>query len=155
MITIWISGYVLLNAMLVAKDLREGLLPDSLTCPLLWLGLSYHLIFQPQYLADAVTGALVGYLSLWLLYWAYRWLREYEGLGYGDVKFLGALGAWHGWQMLGLLLVIASVLGLIAVFVLYRLKGRPLLHKTPLPFGPFMAVAGLICSGATFHIMTL
>ncbi|EPW7976087.1 prepilin peptidase [Cronobacter turicensis] len=79
----------------------------------------------------------------------------YEGLGYGDVKFLGALGAWHGWQMLGLLLVIASVLGLIAVFVLYQLKGRPLLCKTPLPFGPFMAVAGLICSGATFQILNL
>ncbi|EPO1789219.1 prepilin peptidase [Cronobacter turicensis] len=155
MMTIWISGYVLLNAMLVARDLRGGLLPDSLTCPLLWLGFSYHLIFQPHRLADAVTGALVGYLSLWLLYWAYRCLRGYEGLGYGDVKYLGALGAWHGWQMLGLLLVIASVLGLIAVFMFYRLKGRALLCKTPLPFGPFMAVAGLICSGATFHIMTL
>ncbi|EPE7491921.1 prepilin peptidase [Cronobacter universalis] len=155
MLTIWILGYVLLNAVLMVRDMRDGLLPDSLTCPLLWLGLSYHLFFHPQRLADAVTGALAGYVSLWLFYWAYRWLRGHEGLGYGDLKFLGALGAWHGWQMLGLLLVIASVLGLIAAVLLHHINGKVLLRKTPLPFGPFLAIAGLVCGGATFQIVNL
>lgn len=72
MIAIWISAYMLLNAGLVVKDVRDGLLPDNLTCPLLWIGLSYQLIFAPQHLADAVTGALAGYLSLCFFYWAYR-----------------------------------------------------------------------------------
>ncbi|ELY2498576.1 prepilin peptidase [Cronobacter muytjensii] len=153
MITLWLLGYILLNAGLVRKDLRYGLLPNSLTCPLLWLGLSYHLIFQSRFLADAVAGALIGYLSLSLLYWAYRWLRNSEGLGYGDVKYLGALGAWHGWQMLGLLLLTAALLGLMMSFFLYRKKEPMHLRKTPLPFGPFLAAAGLLCSISTFQIL--
>ncbi|EJK9927750.1 prepilin peptidase [Cronobacter sakazakii] len=155
MIAIWISAYMLLNAGLVVKDVRDGLLPDNLTCPLLWIGLSYQLIFAPQHLANAVTGALAGYLSLCFFYWAYRWLRGYEGLGYGDVKFLGALGAWHGWQLLGVLLTIASLLGLAAALIVYYIKGKAPVRKTPLPFGPFLAIAGLVCSGVTFQILTL
>ncbi|EOI1440327.1 A24 family peptidase [Cronobacter malonaticus] len=155
MVAIWISAYVLLNAGLVMKDIRDGLLPDRLTCPLLWMGLSYHLIFAPQHLADAVAGALVGYLLLCFFYWSYHFLRGYEGLGYGDVKFLGALGAWHGWQLLSLLLIIASVMGLIAAFVVCQIKGKAPLRKTPLPFGPCLAAAGLICSVFTFQVANL
>lgn len=150
MVTVWMFGYVVLNAGLVFKDVRHGLLPDSLTCPLLWLGLSYHLISQSDALSDAVAGALLGYLSLALLYWAYRWLRRVEGMGYGDVKYVAALSAWHGWQMLGLLLMTAALLGLAASFVMYRKREPALLGKTPLPFGPFLAAAGLVCSISTF-----
>ncbi|ROW57285.1 prepilin peptidase, partial [Cronobacter malonaticus] len=88
-------------------------------------------------------------------YWAYRWLRGYEGLGYGDMKFVGALGAWHGWQLLGVLLTIASLLGLAAALIVYYIKSKPPVRKTPLPFGPFLAIAGLVCSGVTFQILTL
>ncbi|ALB64830.1 peptidase A24 [Cronobacter condimenti 1330] len=149
---LWIFGYVVLNGWLVWKDVRYGLLPDRFTCPLLWLGLSYHLIVQPHYLADAVAGAMAGYLALCFIYWAYRGFRGYEGLGYGDIKFFSALGAWHGWQMLGLLLIAASLLGLVASLCLYLLNRRRYQQKTPLPFGPFLAAAGLMCSSVTFQV---
>lgn len=99
-----------LTVALCHQDLHHGLLPDRFTCPLLWSGLLFYLCLAPQQLHDAVWGAIAGYLSLAALYWLYRGIRGYEGLGYGDVKYLAALGAWHGWRMLPQLLLVASLL---------------------------------------------
>lgn len=85
-----------LTVALCHQDLRHGLLPDRYTCPLLWSGLLFYLCLAPHQLHDAVWGAIAGYLSLAAIYWLYRGIRGYEGLGYGDIKYLAALGAWHG-----------------------------------------------------------
>ena len=99
-----------LTLALCHQDLRHGLLPDRYTCPLLWSGLLFYLCLAPHQLHDAVWGAIGGYLCLAALYWLYRGIRGYEGLGYGDIKYLAALGAWHGWQLLPQLLLVASLL---------------------------------------------
>lgn len=85
--------YISLCGLLWAQDLRTGLLPDKLTCPLLWCGLIYYQCCKPALLSDALWGAIAGYSAFSLIYWSYRLVRRYEGLGYGDVKFLAALGA--------------------------------------------------------------
>ncbi len=82
-----------LTVALCHQDLRHGLLPDRYTCPLLWSGLLFYLCLAPHQLHDAVWGAIAGYLSLAAIYWLYRGIRGYEGLGYGDIKYLAALGA--------------------------------------------------------------
>lgn len=102
--------YCGLTLALCRQDLLRGLLPDSLTCPLLWSGFVFYLCLAPQRLEDAVWGAIAGYLIFALLYWLYRVFRGYEGLGYGDIKYLAALGAWHGWQRLPQLVLAASLL---------------------------------------------
>ncbi|WP_228742062.1 prepilin peptidase, partial [Klebsiella quasipneumoniae] len=99
-----------LTLALCHQDLRHGLLPDRYTCPLLWSGLLFYLCLAPHQLHDAVWGAIAGYLCLAALYWLYRGIRGYEGLGYGDIKYLAALGAWHGWRLLPQLLLVASLL---------------------------------------------
>lgn len=126
-------------------DLRDGLLPDRLTCPLLWCGLLYYLCHAPMKLEQAVAGAIAGYLAFALIYWLYRGIRGYEGLGYGDVKFLAALGAWHGWELLPQLIFMASLLACGGWLVL-MLSGKTLGSlNNPLPFGPFLAAAGFWC----------
>ena len=136
--------YLILNAFLVWYDVRQGLLPDRFTCPLLWAGLFYFGWFNPALLQEKVFGAIAGYGGFAALYWGYRFLRHQEGLGYGDVKFLAALGAWHGWEALPLLIFIAALLAS-GVVCLMTLKCRNLqIIKNPLPFGPFLAGAGLI-----------
>lgn len=136
--------YALLNLLLCRQDLKHGLLPDRFTCPLLWCGLLFNLLFRPHLLADAVVGAITGYAGLSLLFWLYRWLRRREGLGYGDVKFLAALGGWYGWELLPLLVGIAS--GLALLFISAQLIVDRTLEalKNPLPFGPFLAAAGFV-----------
>lgn len=99
-----------LTVALCHQDLRHGLLPDRYTCPLLWSGLLFYLCLAPHQLHDAVWGAIGGYLSLAAIYWLYRGIRGYEGLGYGDIKYLAALGAWHGWRLLPQLVLVASLL---------------------------------------------
>lgn len=130
-------------------DLRYGLLPDRLTCPLLWSGLFYYLYYAPLQLEYAVGGAIGGYLAFTCLYWLYRGVRGYEGLGYGDVKFLAALGAWHGWQMLPLLVFMATVFagGVMLLLMILGKVQRSL--NNPLPFGPFLAAAGFWCGWQT------
>jgi leader peptidase (prepilin peptidase)/N-methyltransferase len=123
-------------------DLDTQLLPDSITLPLLWLGLLFNLwaVYVP--LQDAVIGAMAGYLVLWAVYWAFRLLTGKEGMGYGDFKLLAALGAWFGWTALPAIVLFASVVGS-AVGIGLILFAR---HKreVPIPFGPYLAGAGLL-----------
>jgi leader peptidase HopD len=130
-------------------DLKARLLPDRLTCPLLWVGLLFYLYLFPEMLPQAVLGAIAGYLAFAAVYWGYRGIRKQEGLGYGDVKFLAALGAWHGWQQLPQLVCIAASLALLffCIQAIDDLSLQPI--KNPLPFGPFLAAAGWICGWQT------
>ena len=136
--------YTLLNLMLSWHDVRSGLLPNRLTCPLLWIGLLFQLCLYPTHLNDAVWGAISGYAALALLYWGYRAIRHREGLGYGDVKYFAALGAWHGWQSLPLLILIATSLACAFITSKAIFTRSKVEIKNPLPFGPFLGVAGFI-----------
>jgi leader peptidase (prepilin peptidase)/N-methyltransferase len=123
-------------------DVDTQLLPDDLTLPLLWVGLLANLggLFVP--LSAAVVGAIAGYLSLWTVYWLFKLIRGKEGMGYGDFKLLAALGAWLGWPMLPLIVLLSSVVGAVVGIALIVFKGRD--HNIPLAFGPYLAVAGII-----------
>lgn len=143
-----IHGGLLLT--LCWHDLRYGLLPDKFTCPLLWSGLLYYLCLSPANLVHAVWGAIGGYLAFGFIYWLYRGIRGREGIGYGDIKFLAALGAWHGWKVLPQLVLIAAILACAAVTALTLCtRTRQTLHY-PLPFGPFLAAAGVFCGWQAF-----
>jgi leader peptidase (prepilin peptidase) / N-methyltransferase len=142
----WIAvGAVLLTWCLVALtciDFDTQLLPDSLTLPLLWLGLLFNLnsVFVP--LSDAVVGAMLGYLVLWSVYWVFKLVTGKEGMGYGDFKLLAALGAFMGWKAIPAIIVMSSVVGAvvgIALIVLAR-QGK----SVPIAFGPYLAGAGLL-----------
>lgn len=121
-------------------DYDHQLLPDSITLPLLWLGLllnSQQLIVP---LSDAVWGAAAGYLSLWSVYWIFKLLTGKEGMGYGDFKLLAALGAWMGWQALPTIILLSSFVGALVGISLIVFKNH---HKSqPIPFGPYLASAG-------------
>jgi len=123
-------------------DADTQLLPDDLTLPLVWAGLVVNLwgLFTP--LASAVIGAVAGYLTLWTIYWLFKLIRGKEGMGYGDFKLLAALGAWLGWKMLPLIVLLSSVVGAVIGLALIAIKGRA--HDVPIPFGPFLAIAGAI-----------
>lgn len=123
-------------------DLDTQLLPDELTLPLMWLGLMVNLegTFVP--LREAVLGAAAGYLSLWLVYWMFRAVTGKEGIGYGDFKLLAALGAWMGWTMLPLIVLLSSAVGATFGVLMILLKRHQADH--PIPFGPFLAAAGLL-----------
>ena len=135
--------YVSLTGLLWIWDLRTGLLPNKFTCPLLWGGLIYHQCCKPAQLADSLWGAVAGYSAFSLIYWGYRLIRQQEGLGFGDVKFLAALGAWHGWESLPLLVLLAAGLACCMTGVAALIHGKKAL-KNPLPFGPYLAAAGFI-----------
>ena len=127
---------------LTGIDLDTQLLPDQLTLPLLWIGLLLNIFGLFARLPDAVIGAAAGYLTLWSVYWLFKLITGREGMGYGDFKLLGALGAWFGWQALPMLLLVSSVVGAvvgIAILVVQK-KGR----NTAIAFGPYLAIAGLI-----------
>jgi leader peptidase (prepilin peptidase)/N-methyltransferase len=127
-------------------DIDHQLLPDSLTLPLLWLGLTLSLwgsqggAALPVDLRSGVIGAVAGYLSLWSVYHLFRLVTGKEGMGYGDFKLLAALGAWLGWQMLLPVILIAAVVG--AVVGIAMLATGKQSRATPIPFGPFLAAAG-------------
>ena len=127
---------------LTCIDFDTQLLPDGMTVPLMWAGLIVNLwgLFVP--LDTAVIGAVVGYLSLWTIYWIFKLIRGKEGMGYGDFKLLAALGAWLGWQMLPLIVLLSSVVGAVIGLSLIAFKGRD--HNVPLAFGPYLAIAGAI-----------
>ena len=123
-------------------DVDTQLLPDSITLPLLWLGLLFNLHGSFVDLGSAVIGAMAGYLSLWSVYWLFKLVTGKEGMGYGDFKLLAALGAWLGWQMLPAIILLSSLVGALvglALIVVAR-RGR----HVPIPFGPYLAAAGLI-----------
>ncbi|WP_421215426.1 prepilin peptidase [Aeromonas jandaei] len=136
---------LLLTWVLVALtfiDLDKMLLPDQLTLPLLWGGLLFNLSGGFAPLADAVIGAMAGYLVLWSLYWAFKLLTGKEGMGYGDFKLLAALGACLGWQALPIILLLSSLVGAIIGISLMALRKH---HQgNPIPFGPYLAIAGWI-----------
>ncbi len=125
-----------------AIDLEHQLLPDGITLPLVWIGLflSFFGVFVD--LPHAVIGAMVGYLSLWSVYWAFRLLTGKEGMGYGDFKLLAALGAWMGWQALPMVVFLSSLVGAVVGLSLILVRGRA--RSQPMPFGPFLAAAGWI-----------
>jgi leader peptidase (prepilin peptidase)/N-methyltransferase len=123
-------------------DFDTQLLPDSITLPLLWLGLLVNLIGGPVDLRSAVIGAIAGYLFLWSVYWMFRLVTGKEGMGYGDFKLLAAIGAWTGWQMLPLVVLLSSAIGAVVgiSLIVFHKHGR----EVPIPFGPYLAGAGLI-----------
>lgn len=123
-------------------DVDHKLLPDDITLPLLWLGLLFNLGGTYASLSDAVIGAMLGYLILWTVYWAFKLLTGKEGMGYGDFKLLAALGAWLGWQSLPLIILLSSLVGAICGIALMFIKGRG--KEIPIPFGPYLAVAGWV-----------
>ena len=127
---------------LTVIDINTQLLPDDITLPLIWVGLLVNLngTFVP--LQGAVIGAVAGYLSLWAVYWLFKLATGKEGMGYGDFKLLAAVGAWLGWKMLPVVILLSSLVGAIVGIglIVFARHGR----NTPIPFGPYIAAAGLI-----------
>ncbi|HSC47519.1 MAG TPA: A24 family peptidase [Gammaproteobacteria bacterium] len=143
-------GWALLGALLLswgflalaAIDLEKQLLPDRLTLPLLWAGLLFNTAHAYTDLRSAVIGAAAGYLSLWCVYHVFRGLTGKEGMGYGDFKLFALIGAWLGWQVLPLVILLsASVGALVGISLLFS---KRLARGTPMPFGPYLAAAGWI-----------
>lgn len=123
-------------------DVDHQLLPDSLVLPLLWLGLiaSYFGLFAS--LSDAMWGAVAGYLSLWSVYWLFKLITGKEGMGFGDFKLLAMLGAWGGWQILPLTILLSSVVGAVLGTIMLRMQKAD--SGTTIPFGPYLAIAGWV-----------
>ena len=122
-------------------DFDTQLLPDDITLPLLWLGLLFNLNGGFTDLKSAVIGAILGYLILWSVYWAFKLVTGKEGMGYGDFKLLAAIGAWFGWQMLPAVILLSSVVGAVIGIGLIVFKGKG--GGTAIPFGPFLALGGI------------
>ncbi len=136
------SIFSLILIPLIFIDLEHQLLPDILTLSLLWLGLIVSLFSLYTDSPSAIIGAVAGYLSLWIIANIYELFTHREGMGYGDFKLLAALCAWAGWQSLIDIVLISSVSGAaIGVFLLITRKANA---HTPIPFGPFLAVAGWV-----------
>lgn len=123
-------------------DLDHMLLPDQITLPLLWLGLLVNINGTFVSLTDAVIGAAVGYMSLFSVFWLFKLLTGKEGMGFGDFKLLALFGAWLGWQLLPILILMASVVGAIVGISLIVFKNHK--REQAIPFGPYLAVAGWI-----------
>ena len=125
---------------LAGIDFRERLLPDQITLPLMWIGLLANTqdMFVP--LIESVMGASAGYLILWAIFWIFKLITGKDGMGYGDFKFIAALGAWLGWKMLPLILLLSSGMGALVGIsaIILRLKSK----DSQLPFGPFLAFSG-------------
>lgn len=123
-------------------DARTQLLPDSLTLPLLWLGLLLSSLPLFVGARSAILGAAIGYASLWLVYWGFKLLTGKEGMGYGDFKLLGALGAWMGPLALLPIILLSSLIGALVGGGMLALRGQD--RSVPIPFGPFLAAAGWV-----------
>ncbi|HEX8010309.1 MAG TPA: A24 family peptidase [Casimicrobiaceae bacterium] len=141
-----VAAWVLLWSLVALTfiDFDTQLLPDNITLPLAWAGLAANVagLVPGVTLRDAVIGAIAGYLALWSVYWLFKLIRGKEGMGYGDFKLLAALGAWLGWQMLPLIVLLSSVVGALTGIALVVFKGRD--HQIPLAFGPYLAIGGAI-----------
>jgi len=142
----WQAGAALLLTWtliaLAGIDVRTQLLPDQLTLPLLWLGLILSLF--PLFIGSSasVLGAVIGYLSLWSVYWLFKLATGKEGMGYGDFKLLAALGAWMGANALLPIVLLSSLIGAVVGGAFLVIRGRD--RATPIPFGPFLAAAGWV-----------
>lgn len=139
------AGMLVLTWGLLAMSLIDAdhqLLPDALVLPLLWLGLIANHLGLFTSLEDAMWGAVAGYLSLWSVYWLFKLITGKEGMGYGDFKLLAMLGAWGGWQVLPLTILLSSLVGAVLGVLMLRLRNAE--TSTPIPFGPYLAIAGWI-----------
>jgi len=127
---------------LTCIDFDTQLLPDDITLPLLWLGIIFNMFGTFTTLSNSVTGAIAGYLVLWCVYWGFKLTTGKEGMGYGDFKLLAAIGAWLGWSMLPLVIMLSSVVGAVVgiTLIVVARHGR----NIPIPFGPYLAGGGLI-----------
>ncbi|WP_417660568.1 prepilin peptidase [Pseudomonas sp.] len=142
----WQTGLMLLLTWgLLAMSLIDAdhqLLPDVLVLPLLWLGLIANYFGRFTSLDDALWGAIAGYLSLWTVFWLFKLITGKEGMGYGDFKLLAMLGAWGGWQILPLTILLSSLVGAVLGVIMLRMRNAE--TSTPIPFGPYLAIAGWI-----------
>lgn len=121
-------------------DADHQILPDVLVLPLLWLGLILNSLGFFTSLSDALWGAVIGYMSLWSIFWLFKLITGKEGMGYGDFKLLALIGAWGGWQVLPLTILLSSVLGAVIGIIILRLQRNG--YNKPIPFGPYLAAAG-------------
>ncbi|EZQ18917.1 methyltransferase [Halopseudomonas bauzanensis] len=139
------AGMLLLTWTLIALSLIDAdtqLLPDAIVLPMLWLGLIANSFGLFTDIHSALWGAVFGYLSLWSVYWLFKLITGKEGMGYGDFKLLAMLGAWGGWQVLPLTILLSSLVGAILGIIILKTRGDS--NSTPLPFGPYLAIAGWI-----------
>ena len=122
-------------------DLDTFYLPDNITLPLIWAGLLVNMARVFVDLQSAVIGAVAGYLLLWMVYWVYKFATGKEGMGYGDFKLLAAIGAWLGWKMLPLVILLSSFVGAVVgiSLIAFARHGR----NVPIPFGPYLVLGGL------------
>jgi len=137
--------YITITWALVALtfiDIDHMLLPDQITLPLVWLALIAAVLGYTVTPADAIIGAACGYLSLWSVFWLFKLLTGKEGMGYGDFKLLAVFGALLGWQSLLTIILLSSVVGAIIGIALLTIQGKD--KATPIPFGPYLAIAGWI-----------
>ena len=151
-VTAWTFGFtyaaaagIVLTAMLIPLifiDIDEQILPDSITLPGIWLGLVVNSFGILTDLHSAIYGAVGGYVSLWLVYHGFRLLTGKEGMGYGDFKLLAMLGAWLGWQLLPLIILLSATVGAIVGIIILALGNKT--RDTPIPFGPYLCFAGWV-----------
>lgn len=141
--SLWALLLVWTLVALTMIDFDTQLLPDSMTLPLMWLGLVLNYFGVLTDFHSAFWGAVAGYLSLWSVYWLFKLVTGKEGMGHGDFKLLAALGAWLGWQLLPAVILLSSVVGAVVgiCLMVFRKQGR----EVPIPFGPYLAAAGLLC----------
>ena len=132
--------WLLISLTLIDYDTKT--LPDDLNYPLLWIGLLINLNGSFVPLRDAVIGAAAGYLFLWGVYWLFKLVTKKEGMGYGDFLLLAALGAWFGWQLLPLIIILSSIVG--AVVGIFLIVSGRMARGESIPFGPYLAGAGMI-----------
>ena len=144
-----IGGMLLLWSLvaLTMIDYDTQLLPDQITLPLVWAGIVFSVIphsgvFPATDLQSSVFGAIAGYLTLWSIYWGFKLVTGKEGMGYGDFKLLAALGAWLGWQLLPVIILLSAVVGAVTGIAMILFAGHK--RETPIPFGPYLAGAGIL-----------
>jgi len=150
--TAWVFGFsyqalagLILTGLLIPLifiDIDEQILPDNVTLVGVWIGLMFNSFGVLTDLQSAVFGAMAGYLSLWCVFWAFKLLTGKEGMGYGDFKLLAMLGAWLGWQLLPLIILLSASVGAVIGIVLLALGNKA--RDTPIPFGPYLCLAGWI-----------
>lgn len=138
----WAMLFTWVLVALTGIDVNHQLLPDSLTLPLLWLGLLLNISSTFTPLVDAVIGAAAGYLVLWSVYWVFKLITGKEGMGHGDFKLLAALGAWLGWQQLPMIILLSSAVGALIGIASILFYGRE--RQAQIAFGPYLAIAGWI-----------
>jgi len=138
-----LAGGLILTWSLIALsgiDIDHQLLPDVITLPLLWVGMAFSIFFVFTDPVSAIIGAMAGYLSLWLVFQAFRLATGKEGMGYGDFKLLAVLGAWLGWAALPVIILLSALVGAAVGIAMILLLGRD--RQLPIPFGPYLAGAG-------------